>query len=91
MNGLQFTSDVEILKSNKLINQNIVISGVFKHQSRDEYKALIETNGGKNSSSISSNTSFVLAGENMGPSKKEKAKKLNVPLVTENEFLEMLK
>jgi DNA ligase (NAD+) len=89
--GLQFSSNVEILKSDKLINKNIVISGVFKHHSRDEYKAIIETNAGKNSSSISSNTSFVLAGENMGPSKKEKANKLNVPLVSEEEFLEMLK
>ena len=68
----------------------IVISGVFNHHSRDEYKALIERHGGKNSGSISAKTSFVLAGENMGPSKREKAQELGVRLVSENEFLEMI-
>lgn len=74
-----------------LEGQSIVISGVFTHHSRDEYKAMIEKNGGKNVSSISSKTSFILAGENMGPAKLEKAQKLGVRLVSEDEFLEMIK
>ena len=67
-----------------------MISGVFNHHSRDEYKALIERHGGKNSGSISAKTSFVLAGDNMGPAKREKAQELGVRLVSENEFLEMI-
>ena len=77
--------------SDKLQGKSIVISGVFSLHSRDEYKELIERNGGKNVGSISSKTSFILAGDNMGPSKLEKAKKLNVPIYSENEFLEMIK
>lgn len=73
-----------------LDGMNIVISGVFNHHSRDEYKTLIERNGGKNVSSISSKTSFVLAGENMGPSKLEKAQKLGVRIMTEDEFLQII-
>ena len=76
--------------SDLLAGQTIVISGVFNHHSRDEYKALIERHGGKNSGSISAKTSFVLAGENMGPAKREKAQELGVRLVSENEFLEMI-
>ena len=76
--------------SDLLAGQTIVISGVFNHHSRDEYKALIERHGGKNSGSISAKTSFVLAGENMGPAKREKAQELGVKLVSENEFLEMI-
>ena len=68
----------------------IVISGVFQHHSRDEYKAIIEKNGGKNVGSISAKTSFVLAGDNMGPAKLEKAQKLGVKIVNEDEFLQML-
>jgi DNA ligase (NAD+) len=68
----------------------IVISGVFNYHSRDEYKALIERHGGKNSGSISAKTSFVLAGDNMGPAKREKAQELGVRLVSESEFLEMI-
>jgi DNA ligase (NAD+) len=68
----------------------IVISGVFNYHSRDEYKALIERHGGKNSGSISAKTSFVLAGDNMGPAKREKAQELGVRLVSETEFLEMI-
>lgn len=74
----------------KLEGQNIVISGVFSRYSRDEYKALIEKNGGKNVSSISAKTSFILAGENMGPAKLEKAQKLGVRIVNEDEFLGMI-
>ena len=70
---------------------SIVISGVFQQHSRDEYKALIEQNGGKNVGSISSKTSFILAGDNMGPAKLQKAKKLGIRIVGEEEFLEMLK
>ncbi len=91
--GLQFELSEEELSSHsdKLNGKIIVISGVFVHHSRDEYKTLIEKNGGKNSGSISSKTSFILAGDNMGPSKKEKAQKLGVPLISEEEFLAMLK
>lgn len=76
--------------SDILAGKTIVISGVFALHSREEYKAMIELNGGKNAGSISKKTSFVLAGENMGPSKLEKARSLGVPLVNENEFLSML-
>ena len=76
--------------SDLLKDKTIVISGVFNHHSRDEYKALIERHGGKNSGSISAKTSFVLAGDNMGPAKREKAQELGVRLVSEIEFLEMI-
>lgn len=74
-----------------LLNKSIVVSGVFSKHSRDEYKSLIELNGGKNSSSISGNTSFILAGENMGQSKREKADQLGIRIIGEDEFLEMIK
>ena len=76
--------------SDILAGQTIVISGVFNHHSRDEYKELIERHGGKNAGSISAKTSFVLAGDNMGPAKREKAQELGVRLVSETEFLEMI-
>ncbi len=76
--------------TDKLAEKSIVISGVFTHYSRDEYKNLIEKNGGKNVGSISKKTSFILAGENMGPSKLEKAEKLGIPIVSEDEFLQMI-
>ncbi len=90
--GLQMQlSDEQLVKhSDKLQGKSIVISGVFTHHSRDEYKNLIEKNGGKNVGSISSKTSFVLAGDNMGPAKLEKAQKLNVPIVKEEEFLKLI-
>ncbi|MCQ4380065.1 NAD-dependent DNA ligase LigA, partial [Clostridioides difficile] len=69
---------------------SIVISGTFTHHSRDEYKDLIEQHGGKNVGSISSKTSFILAGENMGPSKLEKADKLGIRIVSEDEFLALI-
>ncbi|MCM1163376.1 MAG: NAD-dependent DNA ligase LigA [Muribaculaceae bacterium] len=90
--GLQFdmpqvdTSDHTDLLAGKVI----VISGVFEHHSREEYKELIEKNGGKNSGSISKKTSFVLAGDNMGPAKLEKARTLGVPIINEDEFLKMI-
>ncbi|MDO5395826.1 MAG: NAD-dependent DNA ligase LigA [Bacteroidales bacterium] len=76
--------------SDKLKDKAIVISGVFTHHSRDEYKSLIEANGGRNVSGISKKTDFVLAGENMGPSKLEKAQKLGIPIIDEDTFLGML-
>lgn len=76
--------------SDILKGQSIVISGVFTHHSRDEYKDIIEKNGGKNVGSVSKSTSFILAGDNMGPSKLEKAQKLGVRIVSEEEFLAML-
>lgn len=90
--GLQFCRNEEELSgyTDKLAGQSIVISGVFAHHSRDEYKELIEKNGGKNVGSISSKTSFVLAGENMGPAKLEKARKLGIRILTEDEFLALL-
>lgn len=77
-------------ESDKLAGQTIVISGTFNQHSRDEYKDIIEANGGKNSGSVSKKTSFILAGENMGPEKRKKAESLGVPLVSEEEFLDML-
>ena len=90
--GLQFRRSEEDLSgyTDKLAGQSIVISGVFEHHSRDEYKEMIERNGGKNVGSISSKTSFILAGANMGPAKLEKAQKLGIRILSENEFLKLL-
>lgn len=90
--GLQLArSEADLSEyTDKLTGQSIVISGVFTHHSRDEYKEMIEKNGGKNVGSISAKTSFVLAGENMGPSKLEKATKLGVRVMNEEEFLSLL-
>lgn len=90
--GLQMSvvSSSEDNGSDKLAGMNIVISGVFANHTRDEYKAMIEKHGGKNVSSISSKTTFVLAGEKMGPSKLQKAESLGVKIVDENTFLKML-
>lgn len=76
--------------SNVLDGKSVVVSGVFSKNSRDEYKAMIEANGGKNVGSISKNTGFVLAGENMGPAKLEKATKLGIPIISEDDFLRMI-
>lgn len=89
--GVQMVLPEEELISDVLSGKSIVISGTFTHHSREEYKALVEGHGGKNVSSISKKTSFILAGENMGPSKLEKARKLGIPIVAENDFLDMLK
>ena len=89
--GLQFSlSTINSPLSTKLEGLSIVISGVFQHHSRDEYKLMIEQNGGKNVGSISGKTSFILAGDNMGPSKLQKAEKLGIRIVNEEEFLEMI-
>lgn len=87
--GLQMSiaKEQEARKGNELEGMNVVISGVFAHHSRDEYKLMIEQHGGKNVSSISGKTTFVLAGDNMGPSKLQKAQKLGVRIVSEEEFL----
>lgn len=90
--GVRLKSDEEdaLGASAKLVGKSVVISGVFALHSRDEYKELIERNGGKNVGSISSKTSFVLAGEQMGPSKLEKARRWNIPVIDENTFLRMI-
>ncbi len=90
--GLQMQLSEEQLagQSDKLAGMSIVISGVFQKHSRDEYKAMIEQHGGKNVGSISAKTSFILAGDNMGPAKLQKAEKLGVRIVSEDEFLEMV-
>lgn len=91
--GLQFNlSEQQLSKHSDVFEgQSIVISGVFVHHSRDEYKRMIEQNGGKNVGSISKSTSFILAGDNMGPSKLEKAQKLGIKLMSEEEFLGMIR
>ena len=90
--GVQLCLSEEELanRTNLLEGKKIVISGVFARHSREEYKAMIEQNGGKNVSSISAATSYVLAGDNMGPAKLEKARKLSIPIINEEEFLAML-
>ena len=89
--GLKLSDeDKKISISDRLKGKSIVISGVFKEHSREEYKKIIEKNGGKNSTSLSGNTSFILAGEEMGPSKKEKASELGIPLLSESEFLKLI-
>lgn len=77
-------------KGDALRDKTIVISGTFSHHSRDEYKAMIEAQGGKNAGSISKKTDFVLTGENMGPAKREKCLKLGIPMMTEDDFLKLL-
>lgn len=90
--GLQFELSESIIaqRTEKLKDLSIVISGTFEKYSRDEYKSMIEQNGGKNSGSISSKTDYVLAGDNMGPAKLEKAKSLGIPIINEDDFLKML-
>lgn len=90
--GLQMSVSEEELqnKTDKLAGKSIVISGTFAHHSRDEYKKMITMNGGKNVGSISSKTDFVFAGENMGPAKLEKAQKLGIPIINEEQFLKII-
>lgn len=90
--GVQMSLSADKLapKGDSLEGKTIVISGTFSHHSRDEYKEIIEREGGKNAGSISKKTSFVLAGENMGPAKREKCENLGIPMVSEEEFLKML-
>jgi DNA ligase (NAD+) len=90
--GLQMSISEEMFagQSAKLKGLTIVISGAFSKYSRDEYKAMIDRNGGKNSGSVSAKTDYILAGENMGPAKLEKAEKLGIKIIGENEFLKMI-
>lgn len=90
--GIQLEVSADKMKpaGDSLAGKTIVISGTFSHHSRDEYKELIAAEGGKNVGSISKKTSFVLAGENMGPAKKEKCEALGIPMITEDEFLKMI-
>ena len=88
--GVQMAVEETHALGTSLAGQSVVVSGVFSLHSREEYKQMIEQYGGKNVSSLSKNTAFILAGENMGPSKLEKAEKLGIPVLTEAEFLERL-
>ena len=90
--GVQMESleEEQAPQSDILLGKSIVVSGVFSHHSRDEYKAMIEAHGGKNVGSVSKKTSFILAGENMGPEKRKKAESLGVEIITEEQFLTML-
>jgi DNA ligase (NAD+) len=88
--GVQMENESVTLASNALEGKSIVVSGVFESISRNELKELIEQHGGKVSSSISSKTSFIVAGEGMGPSKKAKAEKLNIEIKSESSFLSLL-
>ncbi|MDA3952886.1 MAG: helix-hairpin-helix domain-containing protein, partial [Bacteroidales bacterium] len=88
---LEMTDDFNDLLENKLNGQTFVISGTFENNSRDELKELIVKYGGKNTSSLSAKTNYLLAGENIGPSKLAKVKKLKIPIITEKEFIEMIK
>ena len=90
--GLQMSLREEMImsRSDKLKNLTFVISGTFTHHSRDEFKALIEKHGGKNSSAVSGNTDYILAGENMGPAKLAKAEKLRIKIINEEEFLNLI-
>lgn len=86
----EISESITSQKTNKLNGTTIVISGTFEKHSRDEYKVIIETNGGKNSGSISGKTNYILAGANMGPAKLEKAEKLGVTILNEDDFLKMI-
>lgn len=88
--GLQFETEVAERKSDVLAGKNVVVSGKFLLHSRDELKALIELHGGKNQSGVSSNTDFIVAGENMGPAKLQKAEKLGVNILSEEEFVALI-
>ena len=87
---MQLSEEQQTQQSTLLEGKSIVISGVFTHHSRDEYKLIIEQNGGKNVGSISKKTSFILAGDNMGPSKLQKAESLGIQIMSEDEFLELI-
>lgn len=90
--GVRLEVDTDMMKAagNALEGKSVVISGTFSHHSRDEYKDIIMAHGGKNTGSISKKTSFVLAGENMGPAKREKCAELGIPILSEEEFLRLI-
>ena len=87
---MESTEEEATPQSNVLQGKSIVISGVFAHHSRDEYKAMIEAHGGKNVGSVSKKTSFILAGDNMGPEKRKKAQDLGVEILSEDDFLALI-
>jgi DNA ligase (NAD+) len=87
----EYSKEEKKLKSEKLIGMLFVVSGTFNNFSRDEIKKEIEAHGGKNSGSISSKTTYLLAGENMGPEKRKKASNLDIPIISESDFLQMIK
>lgn len=87
---MSMPDEPEGVASGMFDGKTVVISGTFSHHSRDEYKEIIERNGGKNSGSVSKKTDFILAGENMGPAKLEKARALGITILSEDEFLNML-
>ena len=90
--GLQFEQEKKIVSENHVLaGMNIVVSGVFSTMSRDEIKQIIENHGGKNVSSISSKTTFVVAGDKMGPEKRKKAESLGIEIKSEEDFLKMIK
>jgi DNA ligase (NAD+) len=89
--GVQLKSEVKSLASSKFEGMSFVVSGVFSLFSRDELKQTIEENGGKNVGSISAKTTYLVAGENMGPAKLDKATKLGVKIISENEFVDLMK
>lgn len=88
--GLQFEAEQSVRHSDTLEGKNIVISGKFINHSREELKAMIEAHGGKNQSGVNANTDFIVAGENMGPAKLQKAEKLGVKILSESEFIELI-
>ena len=87
---MQISEQLQTLRTDRLKGQIFVISGTFAQHSRDEYKSMIEQNGGKNSSSVSGKTDYLLAGDNMGPAKLEKAKKSGVKIINETDFLKLI-
>ena len=87
---MQISEDIQTLRTNILNGQSFVISGTFTLHSRDDYKSMIELNGGKNVGSVSAKTDFIIAGDNMGPAKLEKAQKLGVKIIDETEFLKLI-
>jgi len=89
-NGLQFESYIKTNVSNVLNNKTFVVSGVFQNYSRDQLKNLIELNGGKNLSSVTSKTNYLLAGDKMGPSKLKKAQDLGINIISEQDFNKLL-
>ena len=89
--GLKFAAETAVLRSDALAGKSFVISGKFSGHSRDELKELIEQHGGRNLAAVSGNVDYIVAGENMGPAKLRKAEKLGIPLLSEEEFIAMLK
>ena len=88
--GVQLEAEEKVLRSESLVGKNFVISGLFTLYSRDELKEMIEANGGKNLAAVSANVDYVVAGRNMGPAKLQKAEKLGIKIITEQELVEMI-